>query len=202
MTADIETTGDGIAGEDCLLELRDHTPVIVHPTHARDQAEVSAFVGHLSADSIELRFCGPARTEMVTREVLGAPGSSDRLSLLMETLEEVPRMVGHGEYVRYPREPDRAEVAFLVADEFQGRGAGTLLLHELARRARSAGVRWFTAVVMAENVVMRDVFLRAGFPYRVVCDGPTMIIELDIGVAIEPWLEGYRTRVVGVSRLV
>jgi RimJ/RimL family protein N-acetyltransferase len=190
MTLDSEA-----ANEDCYLELRDRTPVIVHRARARDRRDVAAFVERLSADSIELRFSTPVRSEAVTDEVLGTSGSEERLSLLMETIEEVPRIVGNGEYIRYFRDPSRAEVAFLVTDEFQGRGAGTLLLHELARRARLAGIRWFTAVVMAENFAMRDVFLRAGFPYRVVCDGPTLLIELDIGEAVDPRAELYPTHI-------
>ena len=186
---------DGATDEDCLLGLNDRTPVIVHRARSRDRAEVVGFVGRLSPDSIELRFCGPVPEDVLTRELLGASESEHRLSLLMETLEEVPRMVGNGEFVRYRQDPSRAEVAFLVADEFQGRGASTLLLQDLARRARSAGIRWFTAVVMAENFRMRDVFLRAGFPYRVVCDGPTLLIELDIGEAIEPRAEQYASRI-------
>ncbi len=197
MTPDAVGAGDRILREDSFTELRDHTPVIVHPARPRDLAEVVAFVERLSTDSIELRFSGPVREEAVTREVLGSGDPGERLSLLMETLEEVPRVVGNAEYVRYRREPDRAEVAFLVADEFQGRGASSLLLLELARRGRAAGIRWFTAVVMAENVVMRDVFLRAGFPYRVVVDGPTMFIELDIGVAVEPMSDGYPPARIG-----
>jgi acetate---CoA ligase (ADP-forming) len=195
MTSSTETAENRTIAEDCFLSLRDGTPVIVHRARAGDRAEVVAFVSHLSEDSIELRFCGPAQSEAVTREVLGGSGTEERLSLLMETLEVVPRVVGNGEFVRYLKEPERAEVAFLIADEFQGRGAGTLLLHELARRARSVGIRWFTAVVMAENFTMREVFLQAGFPYRVVSDGPVMFIELDIGLAVAPWPEPYRTRI-------
>jgi RimJ/RimL family protein N-acetyltransferase len=181
--------------DDCFFELRDRTPVIVHRARPQDRAEVLAFVERLSADSIELRFSGPVRADAVVREVLGNAGPDEHVSLLMETVEEVPRLVGQGEYVRYRAEPNRAEVAFLVADAFQRRGASTLLLLELARRARSAGIRWFTAFVMAENVAMRDVFLRAGFPFRVVCDGPTQIIELDIGEPLDSRTERYRAGV-------
>jgi acetate---CoA ligase (ADP-forming) len=195
MTPATEAPEERFVPDDCYLELRDGTPVIVHRAHSRDLAEVVSFVEHLSADSIELRFCGPARAEAVTRAVLGESGPDDCLSLLVETLEELPRVVGNGEYVRYRQQPDRAEVAFLIADDFQGRGAGSLLLNDLARRARAAGIRWFTAVVMAENVAMRDVFLRAGFPYRVVCDGPTLLIELDIGKAVEADTERFATRI-------
>lgn len=202
MTLDTETEEETIVEGDCLLALRDHTPVIVHRARPRDRGEVMAFVGQLSTESIELRFCGPAREDAVAREVLGTVGSEERLSLLMETLEEVPRVVGNAEYVRYRQDPTRAEVAFLVADEFQGRGASTLLLQDLARRARAVGVRWFTAVVLAENVVMRDVFLRAGFPYRVVCDGPTLLIELDIGRADPPYSDRHATRIGPVAELM
>jgi RimJ/RimL family protein N-acetyltransferase len=195
MMPSTETTEEGVDSEDCFLQLHDGTPVLVHRARARDQAEIVAFVEGLSTESIELRFCGPARAETVTREVIGEADPEDRLSLLMETLEEMPHIVGNGEYVRYRQDPTRAEVAFLVADDYQGRGAGTLLLRELARHARSAGIRSFTAVVMAENVAMREVFLRAGFPYRVVCDGPVLLIELDIGVAIEPRTERFSTRI-------
>ncbi|MGA8302551.1 MAG: GNAT family N-acetyltransferase [Thermoplasmata archaeon] len=186
MTLETETVEDWTAEGDCLLELRDGTAVIVRPARAGDRPEVVEFVSRVSRDSVELRFAGPAREEAVTREILGSPRSNDRLSLLMETLEEVPRVVGNAEYVQYRQDPTRAEVAFLVADAFQGRGASTLLLHDLARRARAVGIRWFTAVVMAENIVMRDVFLRGGFPYRVVFDWPTILIELDIGQAVAP----------------
>jgi RimJ/RimL family protein N-acetyltransferase len=196
MTLTTEAAGEEPAVEqDCFLELRDRTPVIVHRARRRDRAGVEAFVDRLSTDSIELRFSAPVRAEAVAQEVLGDTGPGDRLSLLMETLEEVPRVVGSCECVRYPRETGRAEVAFLIADEFQGRGAGTLLLRDLARRARSVGIRWFTAVVMAENFAMRDVFLQAGFPYRVVWDRPVLLIELDIGTAVEPGSDGDPTRV-------
>lgn len=198
MTPEIEATEESAVDEDRLGELRDGTPVFVHRVRPRDRAGIEAFVARISEDSIELRFTTPARPEAVSREILGPPGEEGRLSLLMETIEERPRIVANGEYVRYPRDPGRAEVAFLVADDFQGRGASTLLLYDLARWARAAGIRWFTAVVAAENVAMRDVFLRAGFPYRVVCDGPTLLVELDVGEAVGRRADPAGTRIGGI----
>lgn len=163
------------------LELRDGTAVIVHPARARDHAAVDAFVDRLSAEAITSRFLAVVSREAVVREVFASPETDERLSLLMETREIAPRVVGHGEYFRYRRDPDRAEVAFLVADSFRDRGVATLLLQELARRARSAGIRWLSAIVMAENLPMRDALLRSGFPYRVVLDEPALLIELSLG---------------------
>jgi len=59
-----------------------------------------------------------------------------------------------------------AEVAFVVADSWQGRGLGGILLHELAARARVAGIRRFVAETLAENHRMLAVFTRSGLPTR------------------------------------
>ena len=59
--------------------------------------------------------------------------------------------------------PDRAEVAFLVADEDRGRGLGSLLLEHLAALGRRHGVSRFEAEVLGDNYGMLRVFRAAGF---------------------------------------
>jgi GNAT superfamily N-acetyltransferase len=59
--------------------------------------------------------------------------------------------------------PDSAEVAFVVADEHQGRGLGTLLLERLAELARERGLTRFRADTLAGNRAMLRVFADAGF---------------------------------------
>ena len=56
-----------------------------------------------------------------------------------------------------------AEVAFAVADEYQGRGIGTLLLEHLIPLARANGIVEFQADVLGENNRMLQVFARSGF---------------------------------------
>jgi acetate---CoA ligase (ADP-forming) len=59
--------------------------------------------------------------------------------------------------------PRRAEIAFAVADEYQGRGVGTLLLEHLAPIARASGIQEFEAEVLGENNRMLEVFASSGF---------------------------------------
>lgn len=53
---------------------------------------------------------------------------------------------------RLVREGDRAEVAFEVADSWQGKGVGSLLAERLAADARTAGITCFHAEVSPDNV--------------------------------------------------
>ncbi len=72
---------------------------------------------------------------------------------------------------------DSAEVAFVVAEEYQGLGVATLLIEELARRANAAGITTFHAEVLPENAKMLEVFRATGFPLRVHADIGELRVE-------------------------
>ena len=63
-------------------------------------------------------------------------------------------IAGVARFVRSEAEPHVAELAIAVVDDWQGRGLGTELLHELARRASEKGVRRFSASVLEGNRAM------------------------------------------------
>ena len=54
-----------------------------------------------------------------------------------------------------------------MADDWQGRGLGTLLLGRIVTVARQAGIGVLTAVVLPENHAMIQVFRDSGFPVHV-----------------------------------
>ncbi len=72
------------------------------------------------------------------------------------------RGLGIARFFRKPGEPETAEVAVAVADDWQGRGIGTELLTRLTERARREGIRRYTAVVATDNREMADRLERAG----------------------------------------
>jgi GNAT superfamily N-acetyltransferase len=91
------------------------------------------------------------------------------------------RLVGVARYER-TADPREAEVAFVVADEHQGPGIGTVLLEHLAAAARERGITRFVAETLASNRRMLEVFADAGFDERTSCSVNVVRVEL----AIEP----------------
>ena len=65
-----------------------------------------------------------------------------------------------GQGGRYSLNPqtNTAEVAFLVADDMQGKGLGRAMLRKLVEAARMNGIQGFDADVLADNTAMLKVF--------------------------------------------
>ena len=71
-------------------------------------------------------------------------------------------IAGGGRYIVI--QPGQAEVAFVVVDEYQGRGIGGALMRHLTSIARTAGLRTFVAEVLPENTPMLQLFKGSGLP--------------------------------------
>lgn len=95
-------------------------------------------------------------------------------------------------FARSTTEPDMAEVAFIVADTYQGRGLGRLLLDALRVSAAVDGITAFVANVLAENGPMKSLLLHRG-AHVVGRDGPGLriVLALDDPMLrdVEPGLE-------------
>jgi GNAT superfamily N-acetyltransferase len=86
---------------------------------------------------------------------------------------------------RFDRTPDPAvaEVAFVVADSWQGRGLGSLLFQRLADRARALGVRRFAADTLPEDARMLAVFHHAGVPLMSTLSEGVLHLTLELDAA-------------------
>jgi acyl-CoA synthetase (NDP forming)/GNAT superfamily N-acetyltransferase len=151
--------------------LRDGGSIHIRSIRREDKRELLEHFRRLSFDSVYFRFFGP-KNDLSERE-LGELTELDfiRRAALVATLVEhgTERIVGVGRYIAIDpagEPPTRAEVAFAVADEHQGRGIGSLLLAHLLPLARAAGIQELEADVMGENRRMLEVFAASGFVIR------------------------------------
>ncbi len=70
--------------------------------------------------------------------------------------------IGLARYIRQADQPDRAEVAIIVIDEYQGRGLGKLLYHKLIDKALENGIVTLNNVVMKDNRAMLHILKQMG----------------------------------------
>jgi ribosomal protein S18 acetylase RimI-like enzyme len=112
-----------------------------------DTSTVAALFERLGSRSRERRFCG-AKPRLSERELELLARVDDSHHVLVGYVDGDPAPVGIARLVRDGR---AAEVAFEVADEYQGRGIGTILTRELAADARAAGITELQATVCGDN---------------------------------------------------
>ncbi|MDP9341897.1 MAG: GNAT family N-acetyltransferase [Actinomycetota bacterium] len=164
------------------VALRDGSTVHVRPARGEDHDAMLEFLRELSPDSRMLRFfTGSANLEWAA-ERMTEVDYRDRVSLVA-TAGAGDRIVAHATYIKTA--PERAEVAFAIADALQGRGLGTILLGQLAEMAEENGIRVFEAQVLPNNRRMIDVFRESGFPVSMRSEPGTVIVEFPASLTEE-----------------
>jgi len=155
------------------VTLRDGTELTVRPIRPDDAQRLVAFHATLSQWTVYLRFFSSHR-ELSDEEVRRFTRVDYHLRLAL-VVENERGLVAVGRYDRLPGTAD-AEVAFVVADDFQHHGIGTLLLEELARAAWPRGITYFVAEVLTSNTAMLRVFFDSH--YEVEWDEQDGTVEL------------------------
>ena len=147
--------------------LRDGSSIHVRAIRPDDGERLLAHFNGLGQQSNYFRFFGFRRSLSDAEVVRLTRLDFDVHVGLAATLKDADgeRFIGVARYIR-GAERSRAEVAFAVIDEHQGRGIGTVLLEHLGRVARSAGVTEFEADVLGDNNRMIEVFAKTGFKVR------------------------------------
>jgi acetate---CoA ligase (ADP-forming) len=147
--------------------LRDGGSIHIRAIRPDDRERLLRHFKSLSEQSIYHRFFGIKRTlsdaELARLTQLDFANHVGLVATLRENGDE--RFIGVARYVR-STDPTRAEVAFAVLDNHQGRGIGTVLLEHLRRIAHQSGISEFEADVLGDNNRMLEVFAKSGFKVR------------------------------------
>lgn len=141
--------------------LRDGAEIVIRSMDPTDAGLLLRFHRALSPETTRLRYF-TVHPELRPEELFRFTHvDHDVREALVATCNRQIVAVG-----RYDRTPDTAsaEVAFVVADDWQGRGLGTLLFRGLATRAVAHGITTFLAVTLGENRKMLQVLQDLGLP--------------------------------------
>lgn len=165
--------------------LGDGTRALIRPVRPDDKERLQTGLARLSRRSRYLRF--HTEVDGLTDEQLRYLTEVDQRdhaawAALDEDRPEVPG-IGVARYVRLPDEPAVAEAAITVADRYQGRGLGTVLLGILARHAQDNGIELFRNHVLAENETMIALLEQMGATRQVDAPG---VYRLDMPLPEDP----------------
>src|SRR6201987_2469367 len=144
------------------VTLRDGSTVLIRQVRGTDAPLLADGFARLSPQPRRLRFLAPktalsaaelryfTEVDHHDHEAIGALSAADG------------RGVGIARYVRDTDDPQAAEIAVTIIDDWQGRGLGTELLARLSDRARPEGVRRLTARTDVSNVAVAALLRNAG----------------------------------------
>jgi RimJ/RimL family protein N-acetyltransferase len=166
-----------------VRQLRDGTPVVVRAVRPSDLPLIESGFRALSPRSRLDRFLVPVQELGEERlAFLHQLDGSHQAAVGALTLQG--QGVAIARFARVPGDPQAAEVGITVVDDYQGRGAGTLLFRELAKLAIDRGIRRFVGVVRAANRRAIDPLRRVASNLRP--DGPGLFkFEVDLVRMVE-----------------
>jgi RimJ/RimL family protein N-acetyltransferase len=160
--------------------LRDGISIEVRALKPEDEAGMLAAIERTGAQSLQRRFFVMKREfSEKERNFFMKVNFTNHVALVAVAQEDgKPTIIGGGRYVVF--EPQRAEMAFVIVDAWQGRGVGSILMRHLIKIAGDAGLHELIAEVLPENTAMLRVFGKYGFKHGSARDMQTVHLVLQL----------------------
>jgi ribosomal protein S18 acetylase RimI-like enzyme len=187
-------------------QLPDGTRVLVRPLRKDDKDELRRAIQSLSEETTMRRFF---RAHLEPSEhVLAQLSDVDQVNhVTIVAMVPTPDMkeergAGVARFVRIKGQPEVAESAITVVDEYQHRGLGRILLLELVGLAKKHGVTRFRAEVLKDNTAVNSIL--AQVPHVRVAESDTSAtyeIALDDGER-SPLYDLFRAIARSIRRVV
>jgi RimJ/RimL family protein N-acetyltransferase len=177
-----------------VAALRDGSRVTLRAIRPDDALRLQAFHAKLSPESVYLRWLS-AHPVLTDEEAAGLSQVDYHLRMaFVATLptgaptagpeaapSDAEEIIGVARYAAAPSEgPGAAEAAVVVADAFQQRGLGTLLLGRLLAYARTQGIHTWVAEINAQNARMLRFIQRGGLPTTKRLESGSWQVRIDI----------------------
>jgi len=176
-----------------LRHLPDGTNVITRPIHPEDDAIERDFISGLSRDTAYNRLLSGRRLTPDEIRHLTRIDYDREMAFIAVTVDRGQgRLLGVARYVRDAGDSG-AEFAIVVADAWQHKGVGSLLLRTLLQHARAAGIARIHGITLATNQAMQNLARRLGFVQQPDPQDAT-VRELTITLAAETTPAAVRAR--------
>ena len=172
------TFPEAITGDHWIDSLRDGTPVLIRPLREADRERELAFINGLSHRARRLRFLGDFK--QVSLEQINQLMNVDyhKKTAFIALLHDngVLKEIGVSRYSA-TNDEKCCECAVTVADDWQQKGLGALLMRHLIDYARRNGFKRMLSLDAVSNHGMRDLASYLGFRCELDPSDPTQVIH-------------------------
>jgi len=167
-----------LEGTHWIESLRDGTKVLIRPLGPEDREREENFIKRLSPDARRLRFLGTFKqaSPALIDQLMDVDYQHQMAFVALAHDGGQLREVGVSRYSEAGNDK-RCECAVAVADEWQHRGLGVLLMRHLIAIARKNGYKQMFSVDAAENEPMRTLGEYLGFQRRIDPDDAAQVIH-------------------------
>jgi acyl-CoA hydrolase len=160
--------------------LEDGTQINFRPVHLTDEPRMRDILYALSQETLYYRFMTHSQ-RLGHKQIQNFVYIDHRKdAAIVGTVPEA-----HGEEIiaigRYylDEKTNRAEVAFIVRDEWQNKRIGSFLFKHLVTIAKRNGIAGFSAEVLRENKRMQAIFLHCGFTVKSSLEEDVYSFQID-----------------------
>ena len=142
-------------------KLRDGTPIVIRLIRPDDKLPLKAAFEKLSPHSNYCRFLTPIGNLSKSQlKYLTEVDNKNHLALCVHDLNF--NGIGVARYIKVKDEPETAEFAITILDEYQNQGLRTKLFRLLIEAAIENSIRKFIAFVLEENTAMIKILKKLG----------------------------------------
>jgi acyl-CoA hydrolase/N-acetylglutamate synthase-like GNAT family acetyltransferase len=151
--------------------------LLIRPARITDERALQELMYSLSDESCYRRFLGHKKRHSHEEMQDLVDLDYEQNMALVACVPGTEEIIG---VVRYDVEPATrlADVAFVVRDDWQGKGVGTLLMRRIREAAAARGIPGFQADVLVTNKPMLDVFHESGLSVSATLRGSSYHLEM------------------------
>ncbi|WP_339720062.1 GNAT family N-acetyltransferase [uncultured Paraglaciecola sp.] len=164
------------AKNDSEFEL-DGIPITIRPINLQDMPLERDFIDRLSPETKHYRFFGAIKnvSDKVLKSFCDIDGKDSMAFIATEEVNGKEIEIGVCRYA-ISDAPDIHEMALTIADKWQHKGLGKLLIKQLMSYAKSHGIKTLYSVELAENPHMHGLSKELGMLARRDPEDPHQVI--------------------------
>ena len=145
------------------IRVRDGTQLLLRPVLPGDDERTVHGHVYFSSETLYRRFM---TARLPTPTLMHYLSEVDYVDHFVWVVTDGSDPVADARFVRDESDPTVAEIAFTVADAYQGRGIGSFLISALSVAARLNGIERFSARMLSDNVPMRAIMDHYGAAWQ------------------------------------